>query len=178
MKLEKGTKLGHYEILSQIGSGGVGEVYLAEETKLDRKIALKVLPAEVAENQDRMRRFVQEAKAAAALNHPNIAHIYEIGEDNGTNFIAMEFVEGVALEEKIAGAPLPVAEIVRVGSQFADALDEAHSHGIVHRDIKSANVMLDRRGSVKVLDFGLAKLSPFADSEDETAVKTQSGIVM
>jgi serine/threonine protein kinase/Tol biopolymer transport system component len=176
--LTAGENFSHYKLISAIGAGGMGEVYLAEDTLLGRKVALKVLPAEVVKNQDRMRRFDQEAKAAAALNHPNIAHVYEIGEFEGMNFIAMEFVEGVSLEEKIAGAPLPVAEIVRIGSQIADALDEAHSHGIVHRDIKSANVMLDRRGRAKVLDFGLAKLSPFVDSEDKTAVKTRSGIVM
>src|SRR5467141_773538 len=101
MSLSAGTKLGHYEIRAQLGAGGMGEVYLAKDTKLDRKVALKILPTELAANQDRMRRFVQEAKAAAALNHPNIAHIYEIGESEGTNFIAMEFVDGVTLREKI-----------------------------------------------------------------------------
>ena len=113
--LTAGENFSHYKLISAIGAGGMGEVYLAEDTLLGRKVALKVLPAEVVKNQDRMRRFDQEAKAAAALNHPNIAHVYEIGEFEGMNFIAMEFVEGVSLEEKIAGAPLPVAEIVRIG---------------------------------------------------------------
>src|SRR5438045_1951943 len=156
----------------------MGEVYLAEDTSLGRKIALKILPSDVASNPDRMRRFEQEARSAASLNHPNIAHIYEIGKTDDFRFIAMEYVSGISLDEKIGGQPMAVAEIVQVGLQIADALDEAHSNGIVHRDIKSANIMLDGRGRVKVLDFGLAKMAQDYGSEAPTAVKTQSGIVM
>ncbi len=133
----------------------MGEVYLAQDTKLDRKVALKILPAELAANQDRMRRFVQEAKAAAALNHPNIAHIYEIGEADGVNFIAMEYVEGQTLAAKIKGRPLETAEIVAITTQIADALDEAHSKGITHRDLKPSNIVITQRDQVKVIDFGV-----------------------
>lgn len=156
----------------------MGEVYLAEDAKLGRRVALKILPAEAVQNADNLRRFEQEARAASRLNHPNIAHIYEIGAEGGVNFIAMEYVEGVSLERKIAGSPLQVAEIARIGEQIADALDEAHSQGIVHRDIKSANIMLDGRERVKVLDFGLAKVSQNIESEESTRVKTKSGMVM
>src|SRR5207302_1661974 len=139
--IPSGTKLGHYEIRAKLGEGGMGEVYLARDTKLDRKVALKILPAEVAENQERMHRFVQEAKAAAALNHPNIAHIYEIGED-GLSFIVMELIEGLPLSAKINGSPLAIDKTVQLGTQLADALDEAHSNGVIHRDIKPANIMI------------------------------------
>src|SRR5262249_41966943 len=131
----------------------------ARDTRLDRTVALKILPGEVAADADRMRRFVREAKAASALNHPHVATIYEIGEAEGVNFIAMEDVEGQTLAARISGHPLQVNEIVEIGCQIADALDEAHSKGITHRDIKPANVMLTLRGQVKVLDFGLAKMT-------------------
>src|SRR2546425_615025 len=123
MSLVTGTKLGRYEIRAQIGEGGMGEVYLAQDTKLDRKVALKILPADVAADRNRMNRFVQEAKAAAALNHSNIAHIYEIGEHEGTHFIAMEYVEGQPLNAKVVGRPLVVSEIVQLGIQIADGLE-------------------------------------------------------
>ncbi len=163
----------------------MGEVYLALDTQLDRAIALKILTAEVARDQQRLHRFLQEARAASALSHPNVAHIYEIGEAGGTHFIAMEYVEGQGLDKKIGGRPLAVGEILEIAIQIADALDEAHAKGITHRDIKSSNVMIAARGRVKVLDFGLAKLSLPAgasdrtsDSELATRVKTSPGIVM
>lgn len=180
-ELSPNTNLTHYRIVSKIGTGGMGEVYLAQDTRLDRKVALKVLPANMEQSLELMRRFVQEAKAASSLNHPNIAHIYEIGESDGTHFIAMEYVEGKTLDEKIAGRPLTVSEIIEIGVQIADALDEAHSQGITHRDIKSQNVMITKRGRVKVLDFGLAKISRKADavdSEEATKIKTNPGVVM
>src|SRR5881398_4138699 len=158
MTLAAGTKLGRYEIRSQIGEGGMGEVYLAQDTKLDRKIALKILPAELAANEDRMRRFVQEAKAAAALNHPNIAHIYEIGEHDGVNFIAMEFIDGQTLREMIHGGQTDLTKLLRHLQHVADGLAKAHAAGIVHRDLKPDNVMITRDGHAKILDFGLAKL--------------------
>src|SRR2546425_2239607 len=129
-----GGKLGRYEIRSKIGEGGMGEVYLAQDTKLDRKVALKILPADVASNRDRMERFVREAKAAAALNHPNIAHIYEIGEHNGTHFIAMEFVDGQTLRELIYGARTDLTKLLRYLQHAAEGLSKAHAAGIVHRD--------------------------------------------
>jgi eukaryotic-like serine/threonine-protein kinase len=154
-----GQQIGSYKVLSLLGEGGMGEVYLAQDPRLDRTIALKILPAELASDPDRMRRFVREAKAASALKHPNVAHIYEIGDSAGTNFIAMEYVEGETLAAQINGRPLETAEMVEVGLQVADALDEAHSRGIIHRDIKPGNLMLTPRGQVKVLDFGLAKVT-------------------
>src|SRR5207237_6125496 len=158
MSLAAGTKLGRYEIRSKIGEGGMGEVYLAEDTQLHRKVALKVLPPEVASHQDRMRRFHQEATAAAALNHPNIAHIYEIGESNGVNFIAMELIDGHTLRELIHGGQPDLAKLLRYLQHAAEGLAKAHAVGIVHRDLKPDNVMITRDGHTKVLDFGLAKL--------------------
>src|SRR5437773_9585771 len=158
MTLAAGIKLGRYEIRSQIGEGGMGEVYLAQDTKLDRKSALKILPAELAGNSDRMRRFVQEAKAAAALNHPNIAHIYEIGESDGAHFIAMEFVDGFTLRQLIHEKQTDLPKLLRYLQHAADGLAKAHAAGIVHRDLKPDNVMVTREGHVKILDFGLAKL--------------------
>src|SRR6267143_5439806 len=153
------TTLSHYRIVSKIGAGRMGEVYLAQDTKLDRKVALKILRADVAANQDRMRRFVQEAKAAATLNHPNIAHMYEIGESEGTNFIAMEFVDGVTLREKIHRERTELRKLLRYLQHAAEGLAKAHAAGIVHRDLKPDNIMITRDGHAKILDFGLAKLT-------------------
>jgi len=177
-KFESGAQLSHYRLIRQIGAGGMGEVYLAEDAKLERKVAIKFLPGEMAADPDRLRRFIQEARAAAALNHPNIAQIYEIDKDGEENFIVMEFIEGTSLESRIGGVSLSISESVRIASQIAGALDEAHIHGIIHRDIKSANIMLDQRGQAKVLDFGLAKIVQPIDSEDATAMKTRPGIIM
>jgi serine/threonine protein kinase/TolB-like protein/Flp pilus assembly protein TadD len=157
-ELPAGSTLSHYRIVNKIGAGGMGEVYLAQDTRLDRKVALKILPADLAENQDRMRRFVQEAKAAAALNHPNIAHIYEIGETDGTNFIAMEFVDGKTLREQIHGEKGELKVLLKHLLQVAEGLAKAHASGIVHRDLKPDNIMITRDGHAKILDFGLAKL--------------------
>src|SRR5437762_3392862 len=185
MTLDAGTKLGRYGIRSQIGEGGMGEVYLAQDTKLDRKVALKILPAEVAAHSDRMKRFVQEAKAASALNHPNIITIYEIDETESGHFIATEFIDGETLRERIRRAPIKLVDALDAAMQIASALSAAHAAGIVHRDIKSENIMVRRDGIVKVLDFGLAKLterrSPESvDSEAATRVniKTEPGVVM
>jgi len=159
MTIKAGTKLGRYEIRSRIGEGGMGEVYLADETRLHRKAALKVLPAALATNKNRMRRFEQEAQAAAALNHPNIAHIYEVGEEGGTHFIAMEFVEGATLRETIHREKTELRKLLRYLQQVAEGLAKAHASGIVHRDLKPDNVMITRDGYAKILDFGLAKLT-------------------
>jgi eukaryotic-like serine/threonine-protein kinase len=184
-QISLGARLGRYEIRSQLGAGGMGEVYLAQDTKLDRKVALKILPADVAANQDRMRRFVQEAKAASALNHPNIVTIHEIDQVNSTNFIATEFIDGETLRQRTRSAPIKLGEVLDVAAQIASALSAAHAAGIVHRDIKPENVMLRRDGIVKVLDFGLAKLTerPPPDSVDTEAptravVNTDPGVVM
>jgi serine/threonine protein kinase/TolB-like protein/Tfp pilus assembly protein PilF len=177
-----GQSLGHYRILSLLGKGGMGEVYRARDTKLDRTVALKLLPAELAANQERMRRFVREAKAASALNHPHVATIYEIGEAGGVSFIAMEYVEGRTLAAEINGRPLDAAKVIEIAAQVADALDEAHSKGITHRDIKPANLMLTPRGRVKVLDFGLAKVAHPSGQDELSQFHAQSqttpGVVM
>src|SRR5437660_3844814 len=192
MTIATGTKLGRYEIRTKIGAGGMGEVYLAQDTKLDRKVALKILPAEVAAHPDRMRRFVQEAKAASALNHPNIITIHEIDEwgssptvREGVHFIATEFIDGETLRERMRNAPMKLAEVLDIAAQIASALSAAHAAGIVHRDIKPENVMLRRDGIVKVLDFGLAKLTErvppeSVDTEAPTraAINTEPGVLM
>src|SRR6184192_485604 len=136
----------------------MGEVYLAEDTRLHRKVALKILPTELAAHKDRMRRFEQEAQAAAALNHPNIAHIYEIGEGKGVNFIAMEFIDGQTLREKIHREHTELRKLLRFLQHVAEGLAKAHAAGIVHRDLKPDNIMITPEGHVKVFDFGLAKL--------------------
>src|SRR5207247_5802760 len=156
MSIAAGTKLGRYEIRSQLGAGGMGEVYMAQDTKLDRKVALKILPADVAAHPDRMKRFVQEAKAASGLNHPNIITIYEIEQIDSVNFIATEFIDGETLRERMRKAPVKLGEVLDVAIQTASALSAAHAAGIVHRDIKPENIMLRRDRIVKVLDFGLA----------------------
>ncbi len=153
-KLEADTTLLHYRIVSKIGAGGMGEVYLAKDTKLDRKVALKILPSEFAEDKDRMSRFVREAKSASALNHPNIITIHEIGESDGTHFIAMEFIDGMTLSDYAKANPLNIKAAIEIAIQIASALDEAHAAGIVHRDIKPDNVMVRSNGLVKILDFG------------------------
>jgi serine/threonine-protein kinase len=183
--LDSGTKLGRYEIRSRLGAGGMGEVYLARDTRLDRNVALKVLPDDVAANPDRMRRFEQEARAASGLNHPNIITIYEIDRSGSTSFIAAEFIDGSTLRERLRAGPLPVAEVIDVAVQVAGALAAAHASGIVHRDIKPDNVILRSDGIAKVLDFGIAKLTA-ADSSDgadgdaptHAHLGTDSGVVM
>src|SRR6266404_3527115 len=150
--------IAHYKIVSQIGAGGMGEVYLAEDTRLHRKVALKILPADLASNQDRMRRFDQEAMAAASLNHPHIAHIYEIGESEGVHFIAMEYVDGETLREKIHRDKASLLKLLKYLTQVAEGLSKAHAAGIVHRDLKPDNIMITRDDYAKILDFGLAKL--------------------
>src|SRR5262245_30077956 len=185
MALTIGTKLGRYEIRSRLGAGGMGEVYLAQDTRLDRKVALKSLPDEVAADPDRMKRFVQEAKAASGLNHPNIITIYEIDQTDSTPFIATEFIEGLTLRERMRVQPLVLGEVLNVAVQIAGALTAAHANGIVHRDIKPENIILRSDGLVKVLDFGLAKLtgqgsSTLIDSEAPTRAdfKTDFGVVL
>jgi len=181
-ELKVGDTLGSYEITAAIGRGGMGEVYLANDNRLNRRVALKVLPAAVMKEPERMRRFEQEARAASALNHPNIITIYEISEANGTLMIATEFVEGVTLRQRLSSGPLELREALHVGVQIADALAAAHRVGIIHRDIKPENIMIRPDGYVKVLDFGLAKLAEpalaKAASEAPTQVKTGSGVVM
>ncbi len=185
MALNPGTELGRYEIRAKLGEGGMGEVYLALDTKLDRKVAVKVLPAEVGADRTRMTRFVQEAKAASALNHPNIITIHEIDQTDSGHFIATEFIDGETLRERMRNAPMKVTEALDIATQIAGALAAAHAAAIVHRDIKPENVMLRRDGIVKVLDFGLAKLTERLPAESvdtqaptRAAVYTEPGVVM
>ncbi|HEY3104218.1 MAG TPA: serine/threonine-protein kinase, partial [Pyrinomonadaceae bacterium] len=180
------TSISRYRILQKLGAGGMGEVYLAEDTKLGRKIALKVLAEGLTHNRDRVSRFDQEAYAASALNHPNILTIYEMGDEAGRHYIATEYIDGITLRKRLAGPPMEVSEILDIAIQITGALEEAHAAGIVHRDIKPENVMIRKNGHVKVLDFGLAKLvdrsfeSDTTDTEAITRalVQTDAGIVM
>src|SRR6058998_2212440 len=184
-ELAANTTLSHYRIVSKIGAGGMGDVYLTQDTKLDRKVALKILPADLAANHDRMRRFVQEAKAASALNHPNIITIYEIDETGSGHFIATEFIDGETLRERGRQAPMKLGEVLDIATQIAGALSAAHAAGIIHRDIKPENVMLRRDGIVKVLDFGLAKLTERSapgvvcpEAPTQAVINTEPGIAM
>jgi eukaryotic-like serine/threonine-protein kinase len=173
--------LSHYKLIKKIGAGGMGEVWLAEDTKLSRKVALKVLPEEVARDRRRLSRFLQEARLAANLNHPNIATIYEVSGDSERPFIAMELVEGETLADRINSGELSSNEILEIAVQIADALDEAHRQGVMHRDIKAANIIINRRGHAKVLDFGLAKTTEATDDvsgEAETQAKTEAGMLV
>ena len=179
-----GTRLGRYEIRSLLGAGGMGEVYLAQDTQLDRAVALKILPAHLAADPQRMRRFTQEAKAASALNHPNIITIHEVGHIDAVHFIATEFIDGVTLRHLMTNAQMTLRETFDIVIQVASALAAAHASGIVHRDIKPENIMLRRDGYVKVLDFGLAKLTETTASASDpyrstlSMVNTDPGMVM
>ena len=181
MSLGPGTRLGSYEIVSSLGQGGMGAVYRARDLKLGREVAIKVLAPELASDSERLRRFEQEARAASALSHPNIVHIYDVGESDGTRYIAMELAEGVTLRRVLAEGPLSAERLLDVARQLADGLAKAHATGIVHRDLKPENVMVSEDGLVKILDFGLAKLSLPAwaiGSEMPTLARTRHGMLI
>src|SRR5579883_3171754 len=172
MPLSPGTHLGPYEIVALLGEGGMGVVYRALDPRLDRPVAIKILRPDAALSEDRKRRFIQEAKAASALNHPNIVHIYDIGETEGVGYIAMEFIPGKTLDRLIGKSGLPLRDLLKYAIQIADALSRAHTAGIVHRDLKPSNIVITDEGRVKLLDFGLAKLTEAAPDPSNSATAT------
>jgi serine/threonine protein kinase len=156
MTLSTGSRLGPYEILAPLGAGGMGEVYKARDTRLGRDVAIKVLPAHLSANPEVRARFEREARAISQLNHPHICTLHDIGHQDGIDYLVMELLEGETLAHRLEKGPLPVAEVLSLGAQIAEALDAAHRHGIVHRDLKPGNVMLTKTGA-KLMDFGLAR---------------------
>src|SRR5215831_12128617 len=183
MSLAAGTRLGAYEVVSPLGAGGMGEVWRARDGRLGREVAIKVLPSEVVGDPGRLKRFEKEARAASALNHPNIVTIYDIGSADSVAFIAMERIDGKTLRELLFAAPMPIKRLLQIAAQIAEGLAKAHEAGIVHRDLKPENVMVTKDGLVKILDFGLAKLTSTMSGSDEvsqlpTETGTSPGVVL
>ena len=185
--MQAGQKIGRYEIVSLTGEGGMGEVYLAHDSRLGRKVALKLLPAYLSKDKSRLRRFEQEARSASALSHPNVCMIYEVGENEENRpYIAMEFVEGITLRQRLEQGEIKLTEALDIAIQVASALTAAHEAGITHRDIKPENIMIRRDGYVKILDFGLAKLAEeqrqtsliLTKSQTKSGVNTEPGVVL
>src|SRR6516162_6410426 len=184
MTIAVGTQLGSYEVLSLLGRGGMGEVYRARDTKLKREVAIKTLPEEFSRDPERLARFQREAEALAALNHPNIAHVYGLEETANTRCIVMELVEGETLQQRLTRGAIPVEEALQIAKQIAEALEAAHERGIIHRDLKPGNIMLTADGKVKVLDFGLAKAiqgqqpTNLSNSPTMLSAASMSGVIL
>src|SRR5580658_3354637 len=182
MSLAAGSKLGSYEIVAPLGAGGMGEVYRAHDTRLKRSVAIKILPAEFSADRDRLHRFEREARSASGLNHPNIITIYELGQDGSTRYIAMELVEGKTLGELLVAGLLPIRKVIEIATQVAEGLAKAHEAGIAHRDLKPDNLMITLDGFVKILDFGLAKVTTPAEERQQTRTlsswQTQPGTIV
>src|SRR6516165_9267098 len=174
MAIAIGTRIGSHEITARLGKGGMGEVYLARDTRLKREVAIKVLPDEFSRDADRVTRFQREAEVLASLNHPNIAHIYGLEESGGTRCIVMELVGGETLQERLKRGPVPIDEVLPLAKQLAEALEAAHEKGVIHRDLKPANLKYSSDGQIKVLDFGLAK----AFLEQQTGALSNSPTLM
>jgi eukaryotic-like serine/threonine-protein kinase len=183
MALTAGFRLGPYEILAPIGAGGMGEVYKARDTRLDRVVAVKILPHHLSDDAMRRQRFDREAKVISSLNHPNICTLHDVGRQDGVDFIVMEYLEGDSLLERLEKGPLPVAQVLQYGTQIASALDRAHRGGVTHRDLKPGNIMLTKSGA-KLLDFGLAKATPLpagatlTDMTPRASPMTQHGAIL
>ena len=173
MSLKAGTTLGPYEIDAPLGAGGMGEVYRARDTRLERTVAIKVLPEHVAADPDLKQRFEREAKTVAALSHPHICPVFDVGEQDGVNYLVMEYLDGETLAQRLEKGALPLDQALTVAIEIADALDKAHRQGIVHRDLKPGNIMLTKAGA-KLLDFGLAKLKPAGAEPGLSALATRS----
>ncbi len=180
MALAASTRLGAYEIVGPVGAGGMGEVYRAHDPKLDREVAIKVLPASFSSDPQRLRRFLQEAHATAALNHPNILAVYELGQQDGSPYIVSELLEGESLREKLLAGAIPVRKAIEYAQQIARGLAAAHDKGIVHRDLKPENVFVTHDGLAKILDFGVAKVAPEPGAGDDSTwtVETDAGSVV
>ena len=173
MALTSGTKLGPYEIQSPLGAGGMGEVYLARDTRLDRTVAIKILPSHLSSNLEAKQRFEREARAISSLNHPNICTLHDVGHQDGADFLVMEYLEGETLAERLLKGPLPPEQVLRYGIEICDGLEKAHKSGVIHRDLKPGNIMLTKSGA-KLMDFGLAKAVPMQQAPSSSLTMTIS----